>query len=502
MTLIDGLVILLYLAGVMAIGRYFARRQHNTEEFFLGGGRLPWFPVALSAMATLASTVGYLSMPGEVMQYGIGMLLGQLALPLAFLIIMFVIIPCYQRSGVTTAFELLGNRCGQSTRILGVAIWAYMQVAFLGLVLLLASRVVAMMVGIPVFWVIIVIGVASVIYTSAGGMQSVVWTDVLQAGIMFLGTAVSLTVVMLRTETGPATWLQQIAGRTHALPPMFSNDLAVRHTIFGTLLFGFIVNISYAASEQTIVQRYNATPRAVLMMFTNFIVSLVYTIMLAILGGALLVFYLQTPTALPAGVLNVTDPTFTDQAFPVFIIHHLPAGLTGLVIAALLGAAQSTVDSGVNSMSAVFSKDVIPLLGVKIAAGWELKLARWVTRIFGVSVVIVAILVHNLPGSNNIVDIAQKVVHLGLGPLGGLFLAIMLLPRVGTGVANSSLLSGFVTAILLAFHDLVTEKVLVTPILIIPISWLVTFVLAIVFSQIPQLGRIRSTIEKSPLANK
>lgn len=377
MTLVDWCVVVLYLACVIAMGRYFARRQQNTGDYFLGGGRMPWLAVAFSVMASLASTVGYLGTPGEVIKNGVGMFVSSLAIPLSLPILLLVILPyykrAYQREGVTTCFELLRQRYGASTHLLGVVIWAYMQTAFLGLVLLLASRLVSDMTDIPDIVVIIVIGLASVLYTSAGGMKSVVWTDVMQFAMLFLGAVVTVGVVAAKTGTGVVTWWHEVSGQTHELPPLFSLDLATRHTVFGTLLFGFVVNVTYASSEQVVVQRFGATRRVVAMMLTNYGVGLLFSVLQFAVGASLLVFYLQTPGTLPEGIALPTDPAFADQAFPHFIVHYMPIGMTGIVIAALLGAAQSTVDSGVNSMAAVISKDVLPFFGRDNSAGDELQ---------------------------------------------------------------------------------------------------------------------------------
>ena len=480
MTFVDWVVIILYLGCVISVGRYFARRQRNTQDYFIGGGRMPWLAVALSVVASLASTVGYLGTPGEVVRYGAGILIPLAGIPLAFVVIILLIVPFYKRAGVTTAFELLGNRYGWSTRLLGVAVWAYMQVAFLGLVLLLASRLIADMTGVPDVAVIVVIGLASVLYTSAGGMQSVVWTDVIQFAILFLGAVVVLAVIAVYTGTGPAEWWREVAGRTHQFPPLASRDLATRHTVLGTMFFGFVVNIAYACSEQVVVQRYAATARAVAMMWANYGAGVAFTVLQIAVGAAILVFYIRTPGALPAGVQAVTDPGFADRAFPHFIVHHLPVGLTGLVIAALLGAAQSTLDSGVNSMAAVTSKDVLPALGRSPTAGHELRVARWTTRGVGVGVVIMAIAADNLPGSNNIVDVAQKVVHLGMGPLCALFLVAMFVKYVGKTAANAALILGLVSAVWFAFAEVIPGRPIISPILIIPVSWLVTFAAAMV----------------------
>jgi len=485
MSNLDWIIVVLYLGAIIAVGRYFARRQRNMDDYFRGSGNMPWLAVALSVVASLASTVGYLGTPGEVIQNGIGILIGQLAIPAAILVIVFIIVPFYKRANVTTAFELLGARYGSSTRMLSVIIWAYMQIAFLGLVMLLASRLIADMTGIPVLVVILVIGLASVLYTSAGGMQSVVWTDVFQFVILFLGAVVAIGVIVARTDTGPGDWWREMAGQTHDLPPWFSRDLATRHTVLGTLFAGFVINIAYASSEQVVVQRYGATRRAATMMLANYGAAVIFTFLQIALGAALVVFYLKVPGALPADVGSATDANFADQAFPHFIVHHLPIGLTGMVIAALLGAAQSTVDSGVNAMSAVISTDVIPFFKNRKSIDNQLQSARWSARAAGVGVVIMAIVADNLPGANNIVDIAQKVVHLGLGPLGALFLVTMIVRYVGTVAANLSVVGGFSAAVFFAFAKNNGDNI-ISPILIIPMSWLVTLALALLLGMVWQ----------------
>jgi len=474
--IIDWTIVAIYLGCVMAVGRYFARRLQSSKDFFLGGRRIPWLAVALSVVASLASTVGYLGDPGEVIQHGIGFLIRLAAIPLAMVFTVFVIVPYFQKSDCTTAFELLGRRFGRRTQLFGVAIWAYMQVAFLGLVLLLASRLIAQMLGIPNVWIILVIGIASLVYTSAGGMQSVVWTDVVQFVILAVGAVTTLAVVAIHTHTGPSEWWNQVSGTTHELPPFFSWDFTERHTWAGAIFFGFVVNICYNASDQVVVQRYFATPRPRLMMVANYVAGAAFMVLTLTVGAALLTYYQSIPDALPAGVSDVTSPEFADRAFPHFIANALPVGLTGLVIAALLGAAQSTLDSGVNSLAAVISND---LLGAQKSSPEDsLHTARRMTRGVGAGVILMAIVVDNLPGTNSIVDIALKVVHLGLGPLGALFLTAMLLKRSGSVAANVAVSVGLVSALWFAFAEVFTGKAVISPMLILPVSWLVTLIVA------------------------
>ena len=140
-------------------------------------------------------------------------------------------------------------------------------------------------------------------------------------------------------------------------------------------------------------------------------------------------------------------------------------------------------------MSAVISRDILPILRKRTENGHELKTARWAARGAGGGVVAMAIVADYLPGSNNIIDIAQKVVHLGLGPMGALFLVAMLAPYAGTIAANAGLLAGVLAAIGFAFHEVILDKSLLSPLLIIPMSWVVTLVSVLVLGLVFRSGR-------------
>ena len=471
---IDWLVIAVFLLFVAGLGRYFARQQRDTRDFYIGGGKMPWFAVALSVVASLSSTAGYLGDPGEIIQHGIGMLVRLVALPVAIVFTVLWIVPAFRRANVVTAFQLLGQKYGRRTQLLGVSIWSYMQIAFLGFVLLLASRVIAQMIHVPHIWMIFTIGIVSVFFTSAGGMRSVVWTEAFLFSLLLLGALVTLGVVMAKTGSGPTTWWYEVAGRTHSLPPLASWNLTERHTLLGSLMFGLIVTLCYNSSEQVIVQRYFTTRRARTMMIANYVAGTTLSLLTAAVGAALLSFYLVNPSHLPAGVSSVMSSEFADQAFPHFIATELPMGLRGLVIAALLGAAQSTLDSGVNSLAAVFSNDLWPVRRDGDSAATELTRARWSTRLVGGGIIVMAIVADNLPGSNNIIDIAQRFVHLGLGPMGALFMIALSVRNTSSTVAVASLLLGLGSAIFFAFSESLIGRPFISPILIIPGSWLIT----------------------------
>lgn len=489
---LDWCIIALYMLSVMAIGRFFARRQQDTEDYYRGGGRMPWLAVALSVVASLASTVSYLGTPSEVIQHGLGLFVHYLSLPASMLVILLFVVPFYKRAGVTTAFELIGDRYGLWTRLAGVFLWSYMQVAFLGLVLLLASRLITEMTDVPVWIIVVIIGMASVIYTSNGGIQSVIWTDALQFVTLVTGAVITLVIIALETSTGPNDWVSQVLAKTDGLPPVISFDLTERHTLVGTMMFGFVVTLSYACSDQVVVQRYATTKKAVTMMFANYILSICYIGLLVMVGAGLLLYYINVPGALPEGE-SLSNAQFTDRSFQYFIVNFLPVGVKGLVMAALFGAAQSTLDSGINSLSAVFTNDILPALNIRESkVQGQLKAARWASRVIGVFVILMAIAVDNMPGSNNIVDIAQKVVHLAFGPVGALFIVAMFLPRIGAIAINMALAVGVIAAAFFAFQDVINEKQIISPILIIPSTWLITLTCAVVLGFVFRVIKIHS----------
>jgi SSS family solute:Na+ symporter len=343
---------------------------------------------------------------------------------------------------------------------------------------------------------ILIIGLASVFYTSAGGLQSVVWTDALQFMLMATGAVATLVVVAFQTGIGPVEWWYEIARQNHDSLPLVSWDVTHRHTWLGTIFFGLIVNLCYNASDQVIVQRYFATRQARTMMIANYVAGVTLSLLLAAVGATLVVYYQVFPSQLPAGIPDVTSPNFADKAFPHFIVTGLPVGLTGLVIAALLGAAQSTLDSGVNSLAAVFSKNLRPTCKDHDSVTAELSRARWATRVIGGGIILMAIIADNLPGANNIIDVAQKFVHLGLGPMGALFMVAMSLKCVNTSAAVLSLLIGIASAIFFAFSDSLIGRPLISPILIIPSSWLITLFVAVSFGTIFQALRLLSSSKR------
>ena len=453
---LDYLVVLVYLAAVLLTGWYFSREQKEGDDYFVAGRQMPWLAVGLSIVATLLSTVTYLAFPGELIQHGLAMCIGWLSLPIAFVIINFLWIPFIMRLGVTSIYEYLQMRFGLTARWMAVVLFVFiLRMLWMATIVLTASRAVAQITfdSVPgvVYWaptpdqwtlvLLLAVGLLATVYTMLGGIKAVIWTDVAQFIALFAGIVLTLIFVAIRTGTGPIEWLQTtVQGAGHEFPPLASWDITVRNTILFTTLNAIFWYSCTFIADQVAVQRYLTTSSveaAVRGNIVNFFGDWIVMMLLALCGMALLTYYLdpQYQTEIVKGISDPRHPDAADHTFPHFIAHGLPVGVSGLVVAALFAVAMSSLDSGMNSVSAVITIDVFKRLRPDCSARSELKLARVITLVTGIVCTAVALLMFNIPENYNIIGLTARTFNCALGPLGGLFVAGMFLPHVSEKAA-------------------------------------------------------------------
>ena len=467
---IDYLVVLIYLLGVLGTGWYFSRQQHQGEDYFVAGRRMPWFAVGLSIVATMLSTVTYLAAPGEVIRHGLALSIGWLALPLAFLVVNFLWIPFFMRLGVTSIYEYLERRFGLAARLTGALLFVFiLRLMWMATIVLTASRAVAQITHPSVTqtipfamtldqWtlaVLLSVGILATVYTMLGGIKAVIWTDVAQFVVLFGGVVLTLAFIAWDTGTGPVEWWRTATDDSlsgHQLPPLYSWDITERNTILFTVLnVVFWYSCTFIA-DQVAVQRYLTVPSvsaAVRGNLVNFLADFVTMILLAVCGMALLTYYLDPAfqTEILAGISDPRDPQVADKVFPHYIAHRLPMVASGLVVAALFAVAMSSLDSGVNSVSAVLTIDVICRLRPPNGRSSELRLARLITLVVGTICTVLAWIMLNIPEHYNIIGITARTFNCALGPLAAMFAAGMFLPRCGQNGVILSALVGLAVAI-------------------------------------------------------
>jgi len=452
---IDFTVIGAYLLGLFVLGVAFSRRQTSEEVYFLGGRKIPWFLAGISVIATLLSTVTYLAMPGEMIRNGLPFFTSLLAFLFVIPVVSRVVIPALMRLPVTSIYDYLERRFGLPARKLGAAVFVLMRLVWMGLILYTASRAVAPMTGWEIPWIVVVIGVVTIVYTTLGGMNAVVWSDLAQFTVLFGGAVFIPIYVGFVTGDGPGTWWDVFSQAERTAIPIFSLDPTQRMNMVGMILVLFLWNICTHSADQVAAQRYLSTPSAAAARrsFWVFCVANATLMILLAVGGLALFYFSFQQSSLPVSEFQVQIAATADDVLPVFIAEQLPAGLSGLLLAALLAAAMSSLSSGINSISAVVVTDFLKSRGKPGGGGLSLPMVLAVSAgLFGIgAAVLVDQLMLTLYKGKNLVDLIEKINHLFLAPLGALFFAGIWFRRAGLTAALVGFFAGVLTSFLVSF---------------------------------------------------
>jgi SSS family solute:Na+ symporter len=440
---IDYLVVFLYLAGVIGFGIILSGRQRSTVDYFLGGHRIPWWAVLFSVVATETSTLTFISIPAVAyggnmtfLQITFGYIIGRIAVSLVFL-------PKYFRGKLSTAYQFLGNRFGHSmqnitsttfmvTRLLADGVRLFASAIPIAIILRLAGFKTS---DLNIYLIsIVIISVVTLVYTFLGGIKAVVWMDVIQMGIYIGGAVLAAGIILSRLPEGLGGAVEIIRGAGKlklfdlGLGMSFRDFIAQPYTFVVALIGGAVFSIASHGTDQLIVQRLLAT-RSVrssqkALIGSGFVVFCQFAFFLFI-GLLLFAFYSgQTP-----GQLGLAT---TDEIFAKFIVEELPSGLSGLIIAAILAAAMSTLSSSINSLASSTTLDIYkPYWGKTNSPAKDLRISRLITIGWGIiitgSAFVFALLQLRSSGER------PAVVELGLGIasytygglLGAFFLGIL-----------------------------------------------------------------------------
>jgi len=430
---VDWLVIGAYGLAMLAIGWFYARRNKTREDYLLGSRQMPPTSIGLSLFATLLSSISYLSWPGEMIKHGPTLFCIFLAYPVIVYVVGWHLIPCFMKLPVTSAYEILETRLGVKVRLLGAVFFLSLRLLWMAMITYTTiDKVLIPLTGLnPSLGPLLcaVIGAVTIAYTSAGGLKAVVFTDVAQTVILFLGAVLTLGVITVSVGGLGAWWPDR--WDPHWDQPKFWFGSADR-TVAGAVLSAFIWYLCTCGSDQMAIQRYLST-RDVRSARQAFAISMgtdaVVTLFLGIIGLALLAYFRAHPGLAPPGQ---SLSAAADQLFPRFIVSGLPAGLSGLVVAALLAAAMSSLSAGINSASSVITTDLIDRFRPRTRSEIEhLRLNRRVSIGVGAIVIGLSLYVSLVPG--NLLEVCYRVVNLFVAPLFVLFFMAMFVPWATPG---------------------------------------------------------------------
>lgn len=373
----DLAVLVLYLGGTLALGLWVSRRNRSPRDFMAAGGRIPTWAVGLSIFGTYVSSISFLALPSKAYSGDWNTFVFSLSLPLAAWLATRFFVPFYRRSGELSAYEHLERRFGHWARTYAVVCYLLTQVARTGTIMYLLALALSPLTGWGVPALILLTSTLVILYTFFGGMEAVVWTDVVQSLVFIGGAAACVGLLLLGMPAGPRQ-LFAIAAEHHKFSlGAWSADLT-QPTFWVVLAYGVVINLQNFGIDQTFVQRYHTArseAAAAKSVWTGALLYLPISAVFLFIGTGLFAFYTARPGLLPPELAAQGD-----KVFPHFIVTQLPVGLTGLVIAAIFAAAQSTLSSSMNCSATLVLCDVYKRSFRPTAGEREsLRVLRWTT---------------------------------------------------------------------------------------------------------------------------
>ncbi len=392
-TTIDLIILIVYLAAVLFAGLRFAKKEMKGKEYFKGDGTVPWWVTSVSIFATLLSPISFLSLAGNSYAGTWIMWFAQLGMLLAIPFTIRFFLPIYSKLGIDTAYHYLELRFeSKGLRVLGAVMFIIYQIGRMSIIMYLPCMVLANLTGINVNLLIIIMGVIAIIYSYTGGLKSVLWTDFIQGSVLLVGVTIALLFLIAHTDGGFGALFDAFRNDGKFLAPdqpVFSPNL-LKDSVFLLIVgAGFNTMGSYVSS-QDIVQRFTTTTdtkKLNKMMLTNGALSIFIATVFYLIGTGLSVFYQQN---------DLPPAAAQDQIFASYIAFELPVGVTGLLLAAIYAASQSTLSTGLNSVAASWTLDIQARISKKeLSLEKQTKIGQYVSLAVGIFAILVSIVLAN-----------------------------------------------------------------------------------------------------------
>ncbi|MGN1007678.1 MAG: sodium:solute symporter [Butyricicoccus sp.] len=394
-TKIDLAILVIYLAAVLFAGLHFAKREMKGKEYFKSDGTVPWWVTSVSIFATLLSPISFLSLAGNSYSGTWIMWFAQLGMLVAIPLTIKFFLPIYSKLDIDTAYHYLELRFqSRGLRVLGAVMFIIYQVGRMSIIMYLPCMVLGNLTGISVNLLIVIMGIIAIIYSYTGGLKSVLWTDFIQGSVLLIGVTCGLFFLIAHLDGGIGAIFHEFTsgGKFLAADQPLFNPNILKDSVFLLIVgAGFNTMGSYVSS-QDIVQRFTTTTdtrKLNKMMLSNGCLSIFIATVFYLIGTGLYVFYQVQGNPLPPAAQQ-------DQIFASWIAFELPVGVTGLLLAAIYAAAQSTLSTGLNSVAASWTLDIQARLTKKeLSMEKQTKIGQYVSLIVGIFSIVVAIVLAN-----------------------------------------------------------------------------------------------------------
>lgn len=451
---IDISVILAYLVGTTLFGCsfFFRKGSDDARTFMSGGGRLPGWTIALSIFATYVSSISFLALPAKAYLTNWNALVLSFSIPFSALVAARWFVPFYRRVAGVSAYSFLEERFGFWARAYASGCFLVMQSVRSGMILFLLALLLKTLLGLSIPAVILAVGVSTAIYSMMGGLQAVVWTDAIQAVILIGGALLCTLMLGWTLPDGFVSGVATAFGEGKMSLGDFSLSDWSSETFWVTIAYGIFLNLQNFGIDQTYTQRYVAAKterEAVRSMMGGALLYVPVSFVFVVIGTLLWTWVKGSPDVVPAEVLAKSD-----AVFPWFIVNRLPAGVSGLLVAAIIAAAMSTVSSTLNSGATVLLEDYRKRFAkTEIPVSSQMRFLRWATLGLAAFSIAVALGVMNVSSVLTTWWAVQSVLS---GGMLGLFLLGAFARRTRTQHAAIATVLGVLTVFWIVFGSRLT----------------------------------------------
>lgn len=445
--IIDYAIIVATFVVSILVALRFSKGQKDTDNYFKASGKIPSWAIGMSILATLISSVTFLAYPGEGFSSNWIRLVQGLMVPLVLVFMVGIIVPLFRRVIRLSAYEYFEKRFGFLARLYASLGFILNHFAKMGTVFYLISLALSSMTGIDTVHIILVIGIIVIFITMVGGIEAVIWLDVIQGFMLIGGGIISLVIILFSVEGGPgAIWQVALENGRVGFGPF---DLEfVNLTFWVMALNGVFYAIQKYGTDQTVVQRYltaKSDKDAIKASLIGVLLSVPVWGLFMFIGTALFSYYKISGDALPADIRP-------DQVFPIFIMSKLPVGVIGLILSALIAAAFSSLDSDLNCLSAICLEDYYLRLFPNTNEKTQMLLSRLFIVIAGIGAVLVALFYVKV-GGKGVLGIIFTLYAIFSGGIAGMFLMGIFSSKTG----KKALYMGILASILFTLYALLSS---------------------------------------------
>lgn len=469
---LDLAIIGLYLAAMVWVGVYFMRKNKSADQFTRASGHIPGWAIGLSIYATFLSSNTFLGVPGKAFGSNWNSFVFSLSMPLAAWIAARYFVPFYRHTGEISAYTHLEHRFGPWARTYAVVCFLLTQLARMGSIFFGIALSLQALTGFSMQLIMVVMGVCIILYTVTGGMEAVIWTEVVQAVIKTGGAMLILYVVIRDVPEGVGSIVE--IGKTHDKFSLgsFSPDLT-QSTFWVVLLYGFFINLNNFGMDQNYVQRYHTTPtqrEAVQSIWLCVWLYVPVSLLFFVIGSCLFAYYQLHPDQLDAVKLataterlgagaspadisammaKLQPADYGDKVMPNFMVTNIPTGLVGLIVSAILSAAMSTISSGMNASATVFVEDIYKRYSKpQLTDKAQLRVLHITTTLVGLLGLVAGL---GMIGVKSILDVWWQLSGMFAAGMLGLFLLGLISRQTQSQAALTATVVGIIVILWLTF---------------------------------------------------